>query len=67
MIIGVRKMRPRVVLQQPPVTGTKMRTRLAVGFGLGLGEILDLSIGSTRLGVDKVKPKGWFKFFLTDK
>ena len=21
----------------------------------------------TRLGVDKVKPKGWFKFFLTDK
>ena len=24
-------------------------------------------IRKTRLGVDKVKPKGWFKFFLTDK
>ena len=64
MIIGVRKMRPRVVLQQPPVTGTKMRTRLAVGFGLGLGEILDLSIGSTRLGVDKVtSPRDGLNFF----
>ena len=27
----------------------------------------EVKIKATRLGVDKVKPKGWFKFFLTDK
>ena len=39
MIIGVRKMRPRVVLLQPPVTGTKMRSRYKTcshGFRAGM-------------------------------
>ena len=35
-------------------------------------DVVKIDVGSMtneeiRLGVDKVKPKGWFKFFLTDK